>query len=110
MASAVTPGADAVSPVCFAVSLVQNAVFDVNGDDAGSGVTRGVAAAGVVVVLVGAAVGLLELLLHAPRPMTESTSVNVNDFTGAYRGRMVIPRVSAATPEASHDARDFTSA
>ena len=33
--SAVTPGAVAFSPVCFAVSLVQNAVVDVNGDDAG---------------------------------------------------------------------------
>ena len=43
--SAVTPGAVAFRPVCFAVSLVQNEVFDVNGDVDGSGVTSGAAAA-----------------------------------------------------------------
>ena len=46
--SAVTPGAVAFRPVCFAVSLVQNEVVDVNGDVDGSGVTRGAAAAAAV--------------------------------------------------------------
>ena len=44
MLSAVTPGALAFSPVCFAVSLVQNAVVDVNGEVVGSGVTVGATA------------------------------------------------------------------
>jgi hypothetical protein len=64
--SAVTPGALALSPLCFAVSLVQNAVFDVNGDDAGSGVVAAVAA-GAATAIAG------------------STSANVNRPTSPDR-------------------------
>ena len=89
--SAVTPGADASSPVCSAVSSVQNAVVDVNGDDAGSAVTC-VAAASAA----GAASGSSELPPppHAPTPMAESASANVDNPTSPYRARMVIPPVS----------------
>src|SRR5262249_5870546 len=108
--SAVTPGADAVRPVCFAVSLVQNAVFDVNGDEAGSAATFATA---VFALEAGAGFCLPQASPPPPppQPTSASVSVNVNNPTGTYRARMVTPCVTrTARPVASHDARGATSA
>jgi hypothetical protein len=66
--------------------LVQNAVFDVNGDDAGSAVTCEPAE-----LAADATFGCFESLLHAPTATVESASAHANNPTNLGRPCMVIP-------------------
>src|SRR5262245_30566584 len=98
--SAVTPGAVAFSPLCWAVSLVQNDVVEVNGDAEGSGVTVGAAA---------------PALVAPPAANTPRLSATTTTPTTVRRAAIIVPPSRQDASErlslgVSHDSRNPTRA